>query len=279
MTLPTLPPLRDVIKRHDLSARKALGQHFLLDTNITDKIVRFSDDLTGVNVIEIGAGPGGLTRSLLNSNAKCVYAVEKDDRCIAALGELKNAYGERLTIIPEDALNLSLAEIVPAPRAIVANLPYNIGTPLLVNWLDDIALNSKAYNSLTLMFQKEVAARLFAERDTKQYGRLAVMTQWLCEIEHCFDLPPSAFVPPPKVSSTVIKLIPLTKPHYEADKRKLEKTLAAAFGNRRKMLRSSLSTASDDTESWLRAADIDPTRRAETLSVEEFCRLARNFPG
>lgn len=269
-----LPPLRDIIKRYELFARKSLGQHFLLDTNITDKIVYESENLSGINIIEIGAGPGGLTRSLLKSEAKCVYAVEKDERCIAALNELKVVYGERLVIIPEDALKLSLTDIVPAPRAIIANLPYNIGTQLLVNWLDDISADHNAYNYLTLMFQKEVAMRLFAEVDTSQYGRLAVITQWLCDIEDCFDLPASAFTPPPKVMSTVVKLTPLAKPRYDVQKKALEKTLAAAFGNRRKMLRSSLGTISENTTQWLESAGIDPTRRAETLSIEEFCRLA-----
>lgn len=274
MTETALPPLRDVIKRYELAARKALGQHFLLDTNITDKIARISGSLKDINVIEIGAGPGGLTRSLLKSDAKCVYAVEKDERCIAALNDLKQVYGDRLVIIPADALEISLVELLPAPRAIIANLPYNVGTPLLINWLDDIAKDSSAYVFLTLMFQKEVAMRLIAEANSKQYGRLSVMTQWLCDTEHCFDLPPGAFAPPPKVTSTVVKLKPFAKPHYAADKKALESTLAAAFGNRRKMLRSSLTTVSDDSVGWLTRAEIDPTRRAETLSVEEFCRLA-----
>ncbi len=278
MSHPALPPLRDVIKRFELSAKKSLGQHFLLDTNITDKIVRMAGDLSGVNVMEVGSGPGGLTRSLLKSGARCVYAVEKDERCIAAITELKNIYGGRLVIIPEDALKVSLPEVAPAPRAIISNLPYNVGTQLLINWLEDIYNDSSAYQSLTLMFQKEVAQRLYAEHGNRQYGRLSVIAQWLCDIEHCFDLPASAFVPPPKVVSAVIKLMPLAKPRYQADKKQLETTLAAAFGNRRKMLRSSLATVSDHTESWLRSAGIDPTRRAETLSVEEFCRLACMMP-
>lgn len=270
-----LPPLKDVIKRYELAARKSLGQHFLLDTNITDKIVHFGKGLSELNLIEIGAGPGGLTRSLLKSDALCVYAVEKDERCVAALHELKAVFGERLVILPADALELSLVEAVPASRAIVANLPYNVGTPLLINWLDDIAKDSSSYAFLTLMFQKEVAMRLLAKPGSKQYGRLSVMVQWLCEAEHCFDLPPGAFAPPPKVTSTVIKLMPLAKPRYLADKKILEATLAAAFGNRRKMLRSSLASASEDSIGWLERAGIDPTRRAETLNVEEFCSLAR----
>lgn len=279
MNNPVLPPLKEVIKRYELSARKSLGQHFLLDTNITDKIVYESENLTGINIIEIGAGPGGLTRSLLKSDAKCIYAVEKDERCIAALHDLKAVYGERLVIIEQDALKLSLPETIPAPRAIIANLPYNIGTPLLINWLDDIAKDSNAYAYMTLMFQKEVAQRLFAETDGNHYGRLAVITQWLCDVQDCFDLPPGAFTPPPKVTSTVVKLTPLAKPRFPADKKTLEKTLAAAFGNRRKMLRSSLGTISDKPIEWLQSAGIDPTRRAETLNVEEFCRLAGKLEG
>ncbi len=272
---PHIPPLRDVIRRYELFARKSLGQHFLLDGNITDKIAHYAGDLEGINVIEIGSGPGGLTRSLLKTKATCVYAVEKDERCIAAIKELQDVYGERLIIIAKDALKFSIPENVAAPRAIIANLPYNIGTPLLFNWLDDIARDPKAYNFLTLMFQKEVAERLFAERDTSGYGRLAVMTQWLCDVEHGFDLPANAFTPPPKVTSSVVILTPLAKPRYPAEKDALEATLAAAFGQRRKMLRSALSTISNKAESWLVAANIDPTRRAETLSIEEFCALAR----
>lgn len=271
----TLAPLREVIARFSLSARKSLGQHFLLDNNITAKIVRMSGDLNGVNVIEVGPGPGGLTRALLQSDAHSVYAIEKDDRCIAALGELEDVFPGRLHIVAQDALTFSACDQVPTPRAIVANLPYNIGTLLLLNWLNDIAVNSGAYQSLTLMFQKEVGERLWAEPNSKQYGRLSVMTQWLCDVEHCFDLPASAFTPPPKVASSVIKLIPLPAPRYPARKETLEMVLAAAFGQRRKMLRSSLGSLSTDTESWLRAAHIDPTRRAETLSIEEFCRLTQ----
>ena len=259
-------------------ARKSLGQHFLLDGNITDKIVRCAGDLKGINVIEIGPGPGGLTRSLLASEAAHVYAVERDDRCVAALGELNKAYPGRLTIIAEDALAYALPEQVSAPRAIVANLPYNIGTRLLLDWLEDIArLSSDSYIHLTLMFQKEVAMRLSAEPNTKDYGRLSVFTQWLCDVEHCFDLPASAFTPPPKVASSVVKLTPLKQPRAKADKKTLQTLLQSAFGQRRKMLRSSLSSLSPNIQDMLTGSGIDPTRRAETLSVEEFCRLACNL--
>ena len=270
----SLPSLRDIINRYELFAKKSLGQHFLLDSNVTDKIVRINGDLTGINVIEIGAGPGGLTRSLLKSNAKTVYAIEKDDRCVAALGELKAVYGERLVVVAQDALKVSLTELVPAPRAIVANLPYNIGTLLLINWLDDIYKDKHSYQFMTLMFQKEVAGRIFAEHNSKAYGRLSVIAQWLCETAHCFDLPASAFTPPPKVDSTIVRLVPRSE-KYDAGKENLEKILAASFGQRRKMLRSSLSTIKSDAANWLQAAGINPTRRAESLTVAEFCQLAR----
>ena len=272
-----LPSLKEIIQKYELTARKSLGQNFILDSNITDKIVRESGDLAGLNIIEIGAGPGGLTRSLLKSNATCIYTVEKDARCVLALEELKTVYGERLVILPHDATTLELLEIVPEPRAIIANLPYNVGTHLLLGWLDEIASDSSAYRFMTLMFQKEVGQRLFAECDSRQYGRISVITQWLCQVYDCFDLPPSAFTPPPKVTSTVVKFIPYPKPLYAADKEKLEKTLAAAFGNRRKMLRSSLKTASDDAETWLNTAGISGERRAETLSIAEFCQLASHL--
>lgn len=273
-----LPPLRDVIERHGLLARKSLGQHFLLDSNITAKIVRQAGKLNDVNVVEVGPGPGGLTRSLLHSEAKHVFAIEKDERCISALQELNAPFDNRLTIMPADALEVSLPETVPAPRAIVANLPYNVGTLMLINWLDDIArLGSSAYVSLTLMFQKEVAERITAVPNTKQYGRLSVMAQWLCETQPCFILPASAFTPPPKIDSAVIRLVPYKQPAFKADKKTLEAILAAAFGQRRKMLRSSLSALATDSVKWLESANIDPTRRAETLTVKEFCSLAETF--
>jgi 16S rRNA (adenine1518-N6/adenine1519-N6)-dimethyltransferase len=270
-----LSPLRDVIHRHGLAARKSLGQHFLLDSNITAKIARIAGDLNGVHIIEVGPGPGGLTRALLETQAQHIYAIEKDDRCVDALKELEIFASGRLTLIAEDALEFSAMDNVPGPRAVVANLPYNIGTILLIHWLDDIAAQGEnSYKSLTLMFQKEVAGRLFASPNSKAYGRLSVMVQWLCDIEHCFDLPASAFTPPPKVDSSVVKLVPLAVPRFPADRKILASILMAAFGQRRKMLRSSLSSISEDAEKWLKSADIEPTRRAETLAVEEFCRLA-----
>ncbi len=274
-----LPSLRDVISRHGLSARKSLGQHFLLDSNITAKITRLAGDLHNVNVVEIGPGPGGLTRSLLHSDALHVYAVERDDRCIAVLNELQTAAEGRLTFFNEDAMRFSIPEHVPAPRAIIANLPYNIGTLLLIHWLDEISTQGPdTYHSMTLMFQKEVADRLLAMPNTKQYGRLSVMAQWLCDVQPCFTLPASAFTPPPKVDSSVIKLVPRKTKLYQADKPVLEAVLLAAFGQRRKMLRSSLSSLTPDTVSWLEEAGINPTRRAETLSIQEFCTLATLLP-
>ena len=273
-----LPPLRQVIDHHGLLARKSLGQHFLLDCNITDKIVRHAGDLSGVNLLEIGPGPGGLTRSLLSQTHSSVYAVEKDNRCITALDELGSHYPGRLTIIAKDALNFSPLTEIPAPRAIIANLPYNVGTQLLINWLGDIAREGAAsYRSMTLMFQKEVAERLYAPPGGKEYGRLSVYAQWLCDVRPCFNLPASAFTPPPKVESSVVQLIPLEKPRFEANGKTLQSLLSAAFGQRRKMLRAALRTLTAKPETALHAAGIDPTRRAETLSVEEFCCLARNL--
>jgi 16S rRNA (adenine1518-N6/adenine1519-N6)-dimethyltransferase len=275
----SLPSLSETIRRHGLLARKSLGQHFLLDGNITEKIVRTAGDLNALHVIEIGPGPGGLTRALLNSKAAHIYAIEKDHRCAGALAELAETAEGRLSVLMQDALETALTEQVPAPRAIVANLPYNVGTLLLIHWLHDIAhMGADAYRSLTLMFQKEVAMRLVAKPHSKDYGRLSVLTQWLCDVDHAFDLPPGAFTPPPKVSSSVLKLTPLSAPRYPIPLPALEATLKAAFGQRRKMLRSSLQSLADGAEAWLRATGIDPTRRAETLSVEEFCALARGLP-
>lgn len=275
-----LPSLRDVIARHGLSARKSLGQHFLLDGNITDKIVRMAGDLTGINVVEVGPGPGGLTRSLLSSHANHVFAIERDDRCIAALTELQAASNGRLTLFAEDALKFTIPSQVPAPRAIIANLPYNIGTLLLLNWLEEITRQGAgAYHSLILMFQKEVADRLLAQPNTKPYGRLSVLAQFLCEVQPCFTLPASAFTPPPKVDSAVVRLVPRAKPLYPVSVAALEKIVAAAFNQRRKMLRSSLSSLLPDASAFLEAVQIDPTRRAETLTIEEFCKLAASFSG
>jgi 16S rRNA (adenine1518-N6/adenine1519-N6)-dimethyltransferase len=268
---PELPPLREVIRRHDLAARKSLGQNFLLDINLTRRIARAAAPLDAAEVIEIGPGPGGLTRALLLEGARHVTAIERDHRCIVALGELAAAFPGRLAVVEGDALALDPASLTPAPRKIVANLPYNIATVLLLRWLRGIA----AYESLTLMFQKEVAQRLVAEPRTKAYGRLAVMTQWQCEVRVLFDIPPRAFVPAPKVTSTVVRLVPRPAPLGACRFADLERVVAAAFGQRRKMLRQSLKTLWPEPEPRLLTAGIAPTARAEELGVEQFCALAR----
>jgi len=271
---PELPPLREIIRRFELGARKSLGQNFLLDLNLTRRIARAAAPLEDSNIIEVGPGPGGLTRALLLEGAQHVTAIERDPRCIAALRELEAAFPGRLTIVEGDALAIDAASIVPAPRKIVANLPYNIATPLLIGWLG----NARAYQSLTLMFQKEVAARLAAAPGDDAYGRLSVLTQWRCTVKLAFDVPPQAFVPAPKVTSTVVHLVPRAAPLAECDQASLERVTAAAFGQRRKMLRSSLKSLGADTAALLAAAGIDGTARAEELSIEQFCALARRLP-
>ncbi len=271
MSAPLLPPLREIIARHAIGARKTLGQHFLLDLNLTRRIADAAGPLEGRSVIEIGPGPGGLTRALLESGAGHVTAIERDPRCIAALHELAEAYPGRLTLIEGDALAIEPARHTTPPRKIVANLPYNIATPLLLGWLKDIG----QYESLTLMFQKEVAARLTAAPRSHAYGRLSVATQWRATAERLFDIPPRAFVPPPKVTSTVVRLTPRAVPLGACRWVTLERVTAAAFGQRRKMLRASLRSLGGDSEALLAAAGITPTARAEELDVEAFCRLAR----
>lgn len=267
-----LPPLRAVIAAHGLLAKKSLGQNFLLDLNITARIARTAGDLSGRNVIEIGPGPGGLTRALLDTPATCVHAVERDDRCIAALQDVRAAYPDRLILHADDALKVDVATLCPAPRAIVANLPYNIATPLLIGWLATI----DSFESLTLMFQKEVAERLTAATRTKDYGRLSVITQWLCQAEQAFDLPPDAFTPPPKVTSTVVHLTP-RKRSDSVPFAVMEKVTAAAFGQRRKMLRQSLKSLTPHAEKLLLAAGLPPTARAEEIDIAGFVRLAETY--
>jgi len=265
-----LPPLRDVIATHNLRAEKKFGQNFLLDGNITDKIVRAVGDLDGQAVIEIGPGPGGLTRSLLRSSARKIVAVEFDPRAVAALQDLRAASAGRLEIIEGDALRFDLAALVQAPRAIVANLPYNIATPLLIGWLKQLYTDGSTYSSMTLMFQKEVAERIVARVGDKAYGRLAVISQWICGCKKVFDLPPSAFTPPPKVKSSIVHFKPLglleNSPSFAA----MEAVTAAAFGQRRKMIRSSLK----DYAGAIEALELDPTLRAENLSLDDFVALA-----
>ena len=259
--------MRDVIRRHDLSAKRALGQHFLLDTNLIDRIARVAGPLAGVNVLEVGPGPGGLTRALLAHDAAQVVAIEKDPRCVAALGELRDAAAGRLRIIAGDALEIDAVEAVPAPRRIVANLPYNISTVLLLRWL----ARADCFDRMVLMLQREVAERLSAQPSTKAYGRLSVMTQWLCTVKTEFNVDRAAFTPPPKVTSSVVTLTPRPKPLASAERRWLEAVTASAFNQRRKMLRSSLRSWNFDLEEL----GIDPQARAEELSVEQFCALAR----
>jgi 16S rRNA (adenine1518-N6/adenine1519-N6)-dimethyltransferase len=267
--IPPLPPLREVIDRHHLDARHGLGQHFLLDLNLTARIVRAAGDLTGVSVIEVGPGPGGLTRSLLEAGAARVIAVEKDPRCIAAVLELAAAFPDRLTVIEADALSTDLAALAPPPRRIVANLPYNVAIPLLLGWLRQI----RDFDGFTLMFQKEVADRLLAKPGSAAYGRLSVIVQWLAQVRFEFTVDRRAFIPPPKVTSAVVTLIPRAQPVAPASWKALETVTQAAFGQRRKMLRSSLRSLSLDPA----ALGLDPTARAEELSVEAFCALARAF--
>jgi 16S rRNA (adenine1518-N6/adenine1519-N6)-dimethyltransferase len=266
-----LPPLREVIARHGIAAKRNLGQNFILDLNLTRRIARAAGPLDAGSVIEIGPGPGGLTRALLEEGAAHVVAIERDRRCLAALGELGDAYPGRLELVEGDALKLDPAALTPEPRRIVANLPYNIATALLLRWLDRIG----EYQSLTLMFQREVAERLVAQPRSPAYGRLSVIVQWLALPKILFDLPPRAFVPPPKVTSSVVSLRPRATPLAPAEKATLERLTAAAFGQRRKMLRSSLRTLGVPVEPLLATTGIAPTARAEELSVADFCALAR----
>ncbi|MBL3607719.1 16S rRNA (adenine(1518)-N(6)/adenine(1519)-N(6))-dimethyltransferase RsmA [Rhodovulum sulfidophilum] len=273
-TIDGLPPLREVIAAHELSAKKALGQNFLLDLNLTAKIARVAGDLGGTDVLEIGPGPGGLTRGLLAEGARRVLAVEKDARCLAALAEIAAVYPGRLEVVNGDALAVDpLAHLAP-PVKIVANLPYNVGTELLVRWLTP-ADWPPFWSSLTLMFQKEVAERIVALPGSKAYGRLAILAQWRAEARIALRLPPEAFTPPPKVSSAVVHLTALPRPRFEADPAVLERVVAAAFGQRRKMLRSSLKGLAPEIEDLLRMAGIAPTERAEQIPLEGFCALAR----
>jgi 16S rRNA (adenine1518-N6/adenine1519-N6)-dimethyltransferase len=269
-----LPPLRQVIADHGLSARKALGQNFLLDLNLTAKIARTAGDLSACDVLEIGPGPGGLTRGLLAEGARRVLAVEKDARCIPALHQIAAAYPGRLEVIAGDALKVDpLAHLTP-PIRVAANLPYNIGTELLVRWLTPPDW-PPFWQSLTLMFQREVAQRIVAAPGGKAYGRLAILARWRCDARIVMDLPPQAFTPPPKVSSAVVHLTALPAPRHPADAAVLSRVVAAGFNQRRKMLRASLRGVAPDIEDRLAAADIAPTARAEEIDLERWCALAR----
>ncbi len=271
-----LPPLRDVIATHDLAAKKSLGQNFLLDLNLTAKIARLAGDLTAADVLEIGPGPGGLTRGLLAEGARKVLAIEKDPRCMPALAEIAAAYPGRLQAINGDALTVNPLEHLSQPIKIAANLPYNVGTELLVRWLTPPEW-PPFWESLTLMFQREVAQRIVAAPGSKTYGRLALLAQWRTDAKIVMDLPPEAFSPPPKVNSAVVHLTALPAPRYPADAGTLNKVVAAAFNQRRKMLRSALKSVSPDIEDHLIATGIKPTERAEQVGLEAFCALARQL--
>ncbi len=268
-----LPPLRDVIARHGLAAKKALGQNFLFDLNLTRRIARAAGPLEGFTVIEVGPGPGGLTRALLMEGATRVVAIERDDRAIAALEDIAAAFPGRLTIIAGDALAANHAALAEgSPAKIVANLPYNIATPLLVGWLTGPW--PPFFTSLTLMFQKEVAERIVAPPGGKEFGRLSVLSQYRCEAKKLFDVNRSAFTPPPKVTSSIVQLLPRSHPSPECDLRLLERVTAAAFGQRRKMMRASLRSLVPDPEALLAELGIDPELRAEQLPVAAFARIA-----
>ena len=266
---PILPPLRDVIARHGLDARRKLGQHFLLDMNLTDRIARQAGSLAGRHVVEVGPGPGGLTRALLQTDAASVLAIELDPRALPALDELGAAYPGRLRVMQADAVRTDLTALVPAPRQLAANLPYNVATPLLIGWLRQAA----AWERMTLMFQLEVAERICAAPETPAYGRLSVLAQWVCRTALLLRLPPAAFTPPPKVWSAVVGLAPHGEQPSPALFAAMERLTAAAFGQRRKMLRGSLRGLGGET--LLAQAGIAGERRAETLEVSEFDRLAR----
>ncbi|AXK80513.1 16S rRNA (adenine(1518)-N(6)/adenine(1519)-N(6))-dimethyltransferase RsmA [Pseudolabrys taiwanensis] len=271
-----LPPLREVIRRHGLSAKKSLGQNFLLDLNLTTRIARAAEPLESVTAVEIGPGPGGLTRGLLALGARRVIAIERDERALEALHEIAARYEGRLDVIAGDALEVDVREALGPERArVVANLPYNIATPLLIGWLTAEPW-PPWYDMLVLMFQREVAERIVAKPGTKSYGRLAVLAGWRTEAKILFDVAPSAFVPPPKVTSSVVRLTPRPEP-LPCDATALQKVTEAAFGQRRKMLRQSLKALGMDTNALLEAAGIEPTARAEEIDVEGFVTLARLY--
>ncbi len=271
-----LPPLREVIATHGLAAKKSLGQNFLLDLNLTARIARIPGDLSQADVLEVGPGPGGLTRGLLANGARRVLAIEKDARCLPALAEIAAAYPGRLEVIEGDALEIDPLAHLSAPIHVVANLPYNVGTELLIRWLTPPTW-PPYWQSLTLMFQREVAERIVAQPGSKAYGRLAVLAQWKAEARIALSLPPEAFTPPPKVSSAVVHLTPRPAPAFPADPAVMERVVAKAFNQRRKMLRAALKGLHPDIEAKLEEAGITPTARAETLTIEQFAALARTL--
>ena len=273
-SLDSLPPLREVIRRHGLNAKKSLGQNFLFDLNLASRIARSAGPLAGVTVVEVGPGPGGLTRALLALGAGKVVAVERDERAIAALQEIAALYPGRLDIVSADALTFDPAPHLPStPARIIANLPYNIATALLVGWLS-IEPWPPWYDAAVLMFQREVAERIVAAPGSKDYGRLSVLVQWRCEARIMFDVNAAAFVPPPKVTSSLVRIVPRTAP-LACERKLLERVTQAAFGQRRKMLRQSLKSLGADTLGLIAQAGLDPTSRAEDISVAGFVALAQ----
>ncbi len=273
-TIDGLPPLREVINRHGLRARKSLGQNFLMDLNLTARIARQAGDLTACDVLEIGPGPGGLTRALLHEGARHVLAVEKDPRCLGALAEIAARYPGRLTVVEGDALKIDVTQYLRPPVRVVANLPYNVGTELLIRWLTPQTW-PPFWDSLTLMFQKEVAQRITAQPGSRAYGRLSILTQWRARARMVMEIPPAAFTPPPRVTSSVVQIERRAEMLFPADEAILTRVVAAAFGQRRKMLRASLRGLHPHIESVLESAGIKPTERAENVSIQGFCALAR----
>ncbi len=269
-----LPPLKDIISKYEIRAKKSLGQNFLLDLNLTSKIARYAGNLKQSDVLEIGPGPGGLTRSLLNEGARQVVSIEKDNRCIAALEEIQSLFPGRLRLLQGDALSMNVTQYLTDPIKIIANLPYNIGTELLVRWL-----NSKNWpsfwQSMTLMFQKEVANRIVARPGSKAYGRLSVMSQWRCNTKIAFNIPATAFTPPPKVESAVVHFEALNEPKFPAEVDKLEFVVSKAFNQRRKMLRGALKGHFINVEEGLFSIGILPTKRAENITVQEYCAMSQ----
>lgn len=269
-----LPPLKDVISKYEIRAKKSLGQNFLLDLNLTSKIARYAGNLKQSDVLEIGPGPGGLTRSLLNEGARQVVSIEKDNRCIAALEEIQSLFPGRLRLLQGDALSMNVTQYLTDPIKIIANLPYNIGTELLVRWL-----NSKNWpsfwQSMTLMFQKEVANRIVARPGSKAYGRLSVMSQWRCNTKIAFNIPATAFTPPPKVESAVVHFEALNEPKFPAEVDKLEFVVSKAFNQRRKMLRGALKGHFINVEEGLFSIGVSPTKRAENITVQEYCAMSQ----
>jgi len=269
-----LPPLKDIISKYEIHAKKSLGQNFLLDLNLTSKIARYAGNLKHSDVLEIGPGPGGLTRSLLNEGARRVVSIEKDNRCIAALEEIQSLFPGRLRLLQGDALSMNVTQYLTDPIKIIANLPYNIGTELLVRWLNSQNWPS-FWQSMTLMFQKEVANRIVARPGSKAYGRLSVMSQWRCNTKIAFNIPATAFTPPPKVESAVVHFEALHEPRFPAEVDRLEFVVSKAFNQRRKMLRGALKGHFINVEEGLFSIGVLPTKRAENITVQEYCAMSQ----